>query len=79
MQKCRGKGLRRSKTKILEDLQMNYIYERLSKGSIALFAIASVAATANGGVPLNKVVSKPQVGAWYVNLNDAVFSIQYQF
>ena len=101
VQKCRGKGLRRSKTKILEDLQMNYIYERLSKGSIALFAIASVAATANGGVPLNnlqgtggiafnplaytagspwdgsnsnalnKVVSKPQVGAWYVNLNDA--------
>lgn len=80
---------------------MNYIYEKLSKGSIALFAIASVAATANGGVPLNnlqgtggiafnplaytagspwdggdsnalnKVVSKPQVGAWYVNLNDA--------
>ena len=28
---------------------------------------------------LNKVASKPQVGAWYVNLNDAVFSIQYQF
>ena len=80
---------------------MNYIYEKLSKGSIALFAIASIAATAKGGVPLNnlqgtggiafnplaytaglpldggtsndlnKVVSKPQVGAWYVNLNDA--------